>query len=60
MAYYQAEGAPRQALRTIIRQWLDVDFSDEKLLRQDWTTGETLFLRELAFGDLRAALDRER
>ena len=36
-------------LRDLIRQWLDADLSDEKLLRQDWITGETLFLRSLAF-----------
>ena len=60
MTYYQAEGAPRRALRDNVREWLDADLSDERLLRQDWTTGETLYLRDLAFRDLRAALDRER
>ena len=52
MAYRQAQGGRRWALRRLIRQWLDADLSDEKLLRQDWTTGETLFLRSLAFREL--------
>lgn len=57
MAYRQAEGGRRWALRGLIRQWLEADLSDEKLLRQDWTTGETLFLRALAFRALEAQRD---
>jgi hypothetical protein len=49
MAYRQADGPQRRMLREIIRQWLAVNLSDEALLRQDWTTAETLFLRALAF-----------
>lgn len=52
MAYRQAEGGRRWQLRDLIRQWLDADLSDERLLLQDWTTGETLFLRALAFREL--------
>lgn len=58
MAYGQADGAQRRTLRAIIRQWLDVDFGDENLLRQDWITGETLFLRSLAFRDLQVSPPR--
>jgi len=54
MAYRQADGSHRRALRQIIRQWLAVDFGDENLLRQDWLTGETLFLRGIAFRTLEA------
>jgi hypothetical protein len=54
MAYHQADGGQRRALRELIRQWLAVDFGDENLLRQDWLTGETLFLRSLAFRTLAA------
>lgn len=57
MAYRQADGGRRWALRRLIRQWLDADLSDEKLLRQDWTTGETLFLRALAVRELEAERD---
>lgn len=60
MTYYQAEGSARLALRGIVRAWLDADLSDERLLRQDWTTGETLFLRDLALRDLRARADAPR
>lgn len=49
MSYRQASAGQRRALRPLIRQWLAVDFGDENLLRQDWLTGETLFLRGLAF-----------
>ena len=49
MAYRQAPPDGRRKLAPIIRQWLRVDFTDENLLRQDWITGETLFLRALAF-----------
>jgi hypothetical protein len=39
----------RRTLRHIIREWLSADIADERLLRQDWLTGETLFMRSLAF-----------
>jgi hypothetical protein len=54
IAYRQANGGRRRALRDIVRQWLDVNLGDANLLRQDWTTGETLFLRALAFRELEA------
>jgi len=54
MAYRQASGGQRRQLRGLIRQWLAVDFGDENLLRQDWLTGETLFLRGVAFRTLEA------
>lgn len=54
MAYRQANGAQRRLLRGLIRQWLDANLGEENLLRQDWLTGETLFLRMLAFRQLAA------
>jgi hypothetical protein len=54
MAYRQADGRQRRVLRGLIRQWLDSNLGDENLLRQDWITAETLFLRALAFRELRA------
>jgi hypothetical protein len=54
IAYRQANGAERRALREIIRSWLDVNLGDQNLLRLDWITGETLFLRALAFRELQA------
>ncbi len=49
LAYRGASASERAKLRPVIRAWLDVDLGDEALLRQDWITGETLFLRALAF-----------
>ena len=49
LAYRRASASDRSRLRPVIRAWLDVDLGDENLLRQDWITGETLFLRALAF-----------
>ena len=49
LSYRQGDPAQRRVLREIIRQWLEVNLSDEALLRQDWITAETLFLRALAF-----------
>jgi hypothetical protein len=49
MSYRQASAGQRRALRPLIREWLAIDFGDENLLRQDWLTGETLFLRGVAF-----------
>ena len=54
IAWPQADGSQRRVLREIIRQWLDVNLSDEVLLRQDWLTAETLFLRALVFPELQA------
>lgn len=48
LSYRQADPGQRRVLREIIRQWLEVNLSDEALLRQDWITAETLFLRALA------------
>ena len=48
LSYRQADASQRRVLREIIRQWLEVNLSDEALLRQDWITAETLFLRALA------------
>lgn len=48
LTYRQADSSQRRVLREIIRQWLEVNLSDEALLRQDWITAETLFLRALA------------
>jgi hypothetical protein len=58
MAYRQADGRQRRALRDIIRQWLDADLGDENLLRQDWLTGETLFLRMVALRQFDADFPR--
>lgn len=58
MAYDQAEGADRRRLRDLIRTWLAADLGDENLLRQDWITGETLFLRALAVRELEARQPR--
>jgi hypothetical protein len=52
MAYRQASPADKRRLRPLIASWLDVDLSDENLLRQDWITAETLFLRSLAFREI--------
>ena len=52
LTYRQADASQRRVLRGIIRQWLEVNLSDEALLRQDWITAETLFLRALALPTL--------
>jgi hypothetical protein len=54
IAWQQAEAGGRRVLRPIIRQWLEVNLSDEAMLRQDWLTAETLFLRALTFPELAA------
>ena len=54
MAYRQADGSQRRVLRGLIRQWLETNLGDENLLRQDWITAETLYLRALAFRELQA------
>jgi TIR domain len=52
ISYRQATGNQRRLLRDLIRQWLDTNLGDENLLRQDWLTGETLFLRAIALRQL--------
>lgn len=52
LSYRQADSSQRRVLREIIGQWLEVNFSDEALLRQEWITAETLFLRALVFPEL--------
>ena len=52
VSYRQADGSQRRVLREIIRQWLAVNLNDETLLREDWLTAETLFLRALVFPEL--------
>ena len=51
-SYRQADSSQRRVLREIIGQWLEVNFSDEALLRQEWITAETLFLRALVLPEL--------
>lgn len=48
MSYRDGSIGQRRHLKRIIRDWLASDIGDERLLRQDWMTGETLFLRALA------------
>jgi hypothetical protein len=55
IAYPYGNMAERWKLRRIIRQWLAVDLNDERLVRQDWITAETLFLRALVFPFLESA-----
>lgn len=52
VSYRQANSSQRRVLREIIRQWLEVNLNDEALLREDWLTAETLFLRALVFPEL--------
>jgi hypothetical protein len=52
LSYRQADSSQRRVLREIIRQWLEVNLNDEALLRQDWLTAETLFLRAMVFPEL--------
>ena len=50
-------GSQKQRVRAFERRvsvWPAIDFGDENLLRQDWLTGETLFLRGLAFRTIEA------
>jgi hypothetical protein len=54
IAYAQAGASERRVLRDLIGQWLDTDLGEENLLRQDWLTGETLFLRSIALRELEA------
>lgn len=48
LSYRGGSIGERRTLRQIIRAWIGEDIGDERLLRQDWLTGETLFLRGLA------------
>lgn len=48
LSYPAGSMAERRTLRRIIREWIAADIGDERLLRQDWLTGETLFLRGVA------------
>ena len=58
-AYDGASPGERRKLQRVIRAWLETDLSDDALLRQDWITGETLFLRSLAFRQLGAGAPAE-
>ena len=58
-AYRHAGPGDKRKLQRIIRDWLAVDLSDDALLRQDWITGETLFLRSLAFRELGTLANRD-
>lgn len=54
LAYPHASSGERATLRGIIRAWFALDLSEERLLRQDWIVGETLFLRAIAVRELAA------
>lgn len=49
MTYGGGSIGERRKLRAILREWIATDVGHERLLRQDWMTGETLYLRSLAF-----------
>ena len=49
MSYRGGTIGERRRLRGILRAWIASDVGHERLLRQDWMTGETLYLRSLAF-----------
>jgi hypothetical protein len=55
LAYPNGSASEKAAMRRIVRDWLAVNLGDERLLRHDWMTGETLYLRRLAFRDLAAS-----
>ena len=52
IAWRQADSSQKRVLREVIRQWVGVNLGDDALLRQDWLTAETLFLRALVFPEL--------
>lgn len=52
IAWRQADSSQRRVLREVIRQWVAVNLGDDAVLRQDWLTAETLFLRTLVFPEL--------
>ncbi|HWH22494.1 MAG TPA: toll/interleukin-1 receptor domain-containing protein [Allosphingosinicella sp.] len=49
MSYQGGAIGERRRLRAILRAWIAGDVGHESLLRQDWMTGETLYLRSIAF-----------
>jgi hypothetical protein len=51
LAYPNGSATEKAAMRRIVHGWLAVNLGDERLLRHDWMTGETLYLRRLAFRD---------
>lgn len=53
LAYSDADTATKRRLQPLIRRWLETDLTDENLLRHDWVTGETLYLRAIAARALR-------
>lgn len=53
LAYDGADTGTKRRLRPLIQQWLETDLTDENLLRHDWVTGETLYLRAIAARALR-------
>lgn len=55
LAYPHGTAMERRVLKRIVRDWLQINLSDERLLRHDWITGETLFLRHIAFRELESA-----
>ena len=52
LAYRHGGTMERRRLRPIVRDWLEIALSDERLLRHDWIVAETLFLRRRALRDL--------
>ena len=52
LAYPGADEATKRRLRPLSRRWFEADRSDPALLRHDWMTAETLFLRALAMREL--------
>jgi hypothetical protein len=52
LSWRQADSSQRRVLREIIHQWMGTNLGDDAILRQDWLTAETLFLRALAFREL--------
>ena len=55
LAYPNGSAGEKAAMRRIVRDWLAVNLGDQRLLRHDWMTGETLYLRRLAFREPGAA-----
>ncbi len=55
LAYPQADAPTKRRLQPLIERWLETDLTDENLLRHDWVTGETLYLRAIAARELRDA-----
>lgn len=52
LAYPGADDATKRRLQPLIQRWLGEDLADQRLLRHDWMTGETLFLRAMAMREL--------